>query len=155
MKGPLDVHLALLEGAVPHEIVHLARAVHSSDELPEVLGVPAAACLVVRVYQGPDGPLAVVRPAHADDAPPADAVELHPDEVSAMTDFAAALLPPVCLPRTLQPRLGAGLEGSDIVYAATGDGGTALKIRYRDLVRVTGARPLAVDLRDPTHVGQA
>ncbi len=155
MKGPLDVHLALLEAAIPHEIVHLARGVHSAEELPEVLGVPADACLVVRVFEGPQGPVAVGHPAHAEADPPDGTIALQPEAVSAMTDFAAALLPPVCLPRSLSLRLADDLAGSDIVYAPTGDGGTALKIRYRDLAAVTGAQPRAVDLRDPTHVGRS
>src|SRR3954454_7689095 len=60
MKDALDVHRSLLAAEVPHEVVRLPRIVLSADEIPDVLGLPAARCVAVRLYRADDRLAAVI-----------------------------------------------------------------------------------------------
>ena len=59
--------------------------------------------------------------------------------VSAVTDYHPSLASPVGLPAEVTLVADAALPAQEVVYAATGDGGTALKIRTADLLDLTGA----------------
>jgi prolyl-tRNA editing enzyme YbaK/EbsC (Cys-tRNA(Pro) deacylase) len=152
VKGPLDIHRELLAAGVPHEIVRLRGAVQSADEFPDVLSLPPSACVSVRMYDV-DGALhALAVPALA----PVRAVTLARalgakqvtpapvDRVNRMTDFGTAFVSPVCLPADVVLVVDAVLGTSDVLYAATGDSGTVLKIRSRDLLVHTNARVAAL-----------
>lgn len=148
MLGPMDVSRELLAAEIPHEFVRLPRRIASADELPDVLEVPPRCCVVVRVYETERGRSAVLLPAGAMPVPArlARAAGARvtglatPTATSLCTDFTATLVAPVCLPPDLPVVADAALGGSDVLYAATGDGGTAVKIRAADLLRHTGAR---------------
>jgi len=146
----LDAHRELLSRGVQHEVVQLSRAIASADELPEVLGIEAERCVVVRCYATPTGlaavllragdvpdPAALLAALGATNARPATA-----DEISSATDQAAGLVGPVGLPADVallsDSALGAGQ--SEVLYAATGEVGVALGIRARDLLVAAGAR---------------
>jgi prolyl-tRNA editing enzyme YbaK/EbsC (Cys-tRNA(Pro) deacylase) len=152
VKGPLDVHRELLAAGVPHEIVRLPTAVQSADDFPDVLSLPPTACVSVRMYEA-DGVLhALAVPASAPTrsvtlarALGARHVDVAPvDLVNRVTDFATAFVSPVCLPPAVVLVVDAVLGTSDILYAATGDSGTVLKIRSRDLLVHTDARVAAL-----------
>lgn len=130
--------------------MRLSRSIASADELPEVLGIEAARCVVVRCYATPAGlaalmlragdvpdPAALLDALGVTTARPATA-----DEVSSATDQAAGLVGPVGLPADVallsDSALGAGQ--SEVLYAATGEVGVALGIRARDLLVAAGAR---------------
>ena len=148
VKGPLDVHHELLDAGIAHEIVHLPRRIVAADELPEALGVPSGACVVVRVFDSDVGPAAVVAPAGAVLNLGAVAAalgattlrEAGAQRVSQTTDFTGALVAPVGLPADLTVLADAALATHDVLYAPTGDGGTALKVHPGDLLRVIAAR---------------
>lgn len=80
-----------------------------------------------------------------------------PLEVNATTQFFAGLVSPVCLPTGLRLYAEASLDRPGVVYAATGEGGTALGIASRDLLRHVAARlgpfGLARQRRDPDLAG--
>lgn len=169
MKGPLDIHRELLGAGVPHEIVRLRCAIQAADELPEVLSLPPAACISVRMYDA-DGVLyALAVPASAPTrsvtlarALGARRVASAPGHrVNTATDFSAGLVSPVGLPDEVVLVVDAVLGNSDILYAATGDSGTVLKIRSRDLLLHTNARvaaltaPASVSRRFPPAAGRA
>jgi prolyl-tRNA editing enzyme YbaK/EbsC (Cys-tRNA(Pro) deacylase) len=148
VKGPLDIHRDLLAAGVPHEIVRLPRSIAGADELPDVLELPAGSCVSVRMYDA-DGELyALAVPASAPTRPTTLARALgvpaiRPaavDDVNVLTDFSAALVSPVCLPPEVNLVFDAALGAADVLYAPTGDSGTVLKIRSRDLLLHTGAR---------------
>jgi prolyl-tRNA editing enzyme YbaK/EbsC (Cys-tRNA(Pro) deacylase) len=61
------------------------------------------------------------------------------DEINASTDFAASLVCPVLLPPSVRVLADACIGHVDVVYSATGDGGTALGIRSRWLLTASGA----------------
>lgn len=155
MRSALDVHRALLEQNVPHEVVRLPSRVLSADDLPRVLGL-SAGCVTVRCY-------VLTRPAGASFAAvavPAGSVPAHgllraalraaalraatPADVNEATEYAAGLVSPVCLPPAVELIADTALGRSDVVYTAVGEGGLALGIRTRDLLVVTGARVAAL-----------
>ena len=158
----LDVHQALLARGVRHEVVRLPASAGSADDLPRLLDVPRDECVAVRCYRveearTPDGAavhLAAVlhRPGDSlDDEEVRTALGARavrpatPDEVSAHTDFAASLVCPVRLPEDVAVLADAALArpdgaGSDVRWCATGESGTALGLRLRDLLVESGAR---------------
>jgi prolyl-tRNA editing enzyme YbaK/EbsC (Cys-tRNA(Pro) deacylase) len=155
VRGPLDVHRELLGASVEHEVVRLPRLVSTASELPEALGLSPRVCVRMTLFEAPAG---LVGCALACDRTPDPTVVAHAlgarsvrraadDAVNAAVDTAAGLVCPIGLPAGVPLLVDAGLAGADVVYAATGDAGTALKIRAADLIRHTGARVL--DLAHP------
>ena len=130
-----------------HEIVHLRRRIDDAVELPDALDVPESACLAVRLYDSDAGLLAVVVPARTVPATTAVARAARtfgvrpadPARVCAVTEYHPTLVPPLGLPAGVRAVAEASLRDEEVVYTATGDGGTALKIRADDLLAVTGA----------------
>jgi prolyl-tRNA editing enzyme YbaK/EbsC (Cys-tRNA(Pro) deacylase) len=147
MKDALDVHRSLLAREVPHEVVRLPRLVLSADEIPDALELPAERCVVTRVYHADDRLVAVLVRAGAQPHPGAllgaiGARTLRmatPDVVNIHTDFAAALVCPVLLPEPMPVLADACIGHQDVVYTATGDGGTALGIPTRWLFTASAA----------------
>jgi prolyl-tRNA editing enzyme YbaK/EbsC (Cys-tRNA(Pro) deacylase) len=147
MKDALDVHRSLLDREIPHEVVRLQRLVLTADELPEALDLPADQCVVTRVYHADDRLVAVLVRAghHPHPAAVLEAIgarslrSARPDVVNIHTDFAAALVCPVLLPEPMPVLADACIGHSEVVYTATGDGGTALGIPARWLLTSTGA----------------
>jgi prolyl-tRNA editing enzyme YbaK/EbsC (Cys-tRNA(Pro) deacylase) len=145
MRGPMDVTRELLAVDVTHEIVHLPRRIDDAAELPEVLGLPGEACVAVRLYDADGALVAALLPADRAAATTALARAVAaravrpaaPGRVIEATDSHPALVPPVGLPAGVALVADAALH--DVVYAPTGDGSTALKIRRDDLLHLTGA----------------
>jgi prolyl-tRNA editing enzyme YbaK/EbsC (Cys-tRNA(Pro) deacylase) len=156
MKDALDVHRALLAQDVPHEIVRLPRVVLSADEIPEVLDLPIARCIATRMYVADDRLVAVLvragqlpHPAAVLSALRARTLRSAPVEVvNTATEFAASLVCPVLLPADTTVLADACVGHADVVYTATGDGGTALGIPSRSLLTVT--RSSVAELCSPT-----
>ena len=109
MKNALDVHRRLLADDVPHEVLRLPHRLLASDDLPRVLQVEQG-CVTVRCYtvERDTGATvaAVLVPAGALPSPGALLTALdarsvrvaRQEQVNAVTDFAAELVSPVCLP---------------------------------------------------------
>src|SRR6266566_2102002 len=140
MIDALTLHRLLVESGTQHEIVHLARAISSADQLPEVLRLPPSRCLAVRMYDA-DGVLTAVI-VHAGNQPAADALRevtgsrrvlpVPADRVNSATGYAAELVAPLALPDSV------------VVYTATGESATALGVRLLDLFALLGAKPAAL-----------
>jgi len=152
VKAALDVHRLLIERGIRHEILRLPRPVASSDELPAVLGVDPATCTTTVLYAAANATFAAaVVPAGA--RPSLATLQrtlgsgalrpARPEEVNAVTDFAAPLLPAVGLPAQVPVVVHFGVSG--VVYTATGESGTALGLDLVDLVATTLAE--VADLR--------
>jgi prolyl-tRNA editing enzyme YbaK/EbsC (Cys-tRNA(Pro) deacylase) len=147
MKDALDVHRSLLAREVPHEVVRLPRLVLSADEIPEALGLPRERCVAVRMYHADDRLIAVL--VKAGELPHPGAVlaavnarslrSAEQETVNAATDFAASLVSPVLLPDDITVIADACVGHADVIYAATGDGGTVLGIASRWLLVASGA----------------
>ncbi len=168
MKSALDVHRTLLAKDVPHQIVRLRARLTSADDLPRVLGVQDG-CLAVRCYtvERSTGPsfAAVLVPAGTVPVPAGllkalDALSVLParaEQVNAVTDYAAGLVSPVCLPGEVELLADVTLEAESVCYCAAGEGGLALAIDARDLLVATGARvaalphPSAATVPDPRN----
>lgn len=152
MKDALDVHRSLLEREIPHEVVRLPRLVLSADEIPEVLDLPRQRCVAVRIYHCDERLIAVI--VRAAELPHPGAVLAairgrslrlaEPDVINDATDFAAPLVCPILLPDGMPVLADACVGHVDVVYAPTGDGGTALGIATRDLL--THSRAVVAEL---------
>lgn len=155
MLDALDVHRALLAREVPHEVVRLPRLVLSADEIPDALDLPASRCVAVRLYLADESPVAVI--VRAGELPHPGAVlaavgarslrAARPDLVNRITDFAAPLVCPVLLPDSMIVLADSCVGHTDVVYAPTGDGGTALGIASRWLL--TSSRACVAELCAP------
>jgi prolyl-tRNA editing enzyme YbaK/EbsC (Cys-tRNA(Pro) deacylase) len=142
MRGPLDVTRELLAAEILHEIVHLPRRIDDAAELPLVLGLPAGYCVAVRLFDADDDLVAVLLPA--DTVPSTAAVAraararqvrlTRPERVSSVTDYHPSLVCPVGLPAEVRTIADRSLRDHEVVFTATGDGSTALKIRTEDLL---------------------
>ena len=151
MKGALDVHRELLARDVPHEMVRLSGRAASGDDLPRLLGLESG-CVSVRCYEvtrdDGQGFAAVLMPSGRLPEPSAllDALgarsvsAARPDRVNAVTDYAAGLVGPLCLPPQVELLADAALGESDVSYCAVGEAQVVLGIRTRDLLVTTGAR---------------
>jgi prolyl-tRNA editing enzyme YbaK/EbsC (Cys-tRNA(Pro) deacylase) len=71
----------------------------------------------------------------------------HPDLVNRITDFAAPLVCPVLLPESMVVLADSCVGHADVIYAPTGDGGTALGISSRWLL--TSSRASVAELCSP------
>lgn len=148
MKGPLDLSRDLLAADVTHEFVRLPRRIVAAEELPAVLGVGGESCVVVHVFEADARPVAVALPAGFAASTSAlvralgvdDLVLAPPMVTNAATDFTAGLVAPIGLPEDLELLVDASLGTQQVLYTATGDGGTALKIPGPDLLRHVTAR---------------
>lgn len=147
MRGPLDLSRGLLEADVAHEIVHLRRRIDDTFELAEVLDVPPHSCVAVRLYDSDRGLVAALVPVGT---LPATTVlagasgtrtlrATRPERVSEITRYHPALVPPIGLPADVLVVADDTLPGEPVVFTATGDGSTALKIRTEDLLTLTAA----------------
>lgn len=155
MLDALDVHRSLLAREVPHEVVRLPRLVLAADEIPDALGLPAARCVAVRMYLADELPVAVI--VRAGTLPHPSAVlaatgatslrSASADLVNQVTDFAAPLVSPVLLGDDVTVLADSCVGQAEVVYAPTGDGGTALGIPTRWLL--TASRAAAAELCAP------
>src|SRR3954451_2333346 len=131
MKDALDVHRSLLAREVPHEVIRLPRVVLSADEIPEALRLPADRCVAVRLYRADSEIAAVIVRAGAAPHPGAVLAALgartlrrtQPEEVNALTDFAAPLVSPALLPDSVGVLAAAAPGPTDVVDGPGGDSG--------------------------------
>lgn len=167
MQGPVEIHQTLLAADIPHEIVQLPHPLTRADSLPDVLGLPHAACLVVRLFHiAPGGSPAALPDALPDPLPghrPAAAAAvvaagqtpapgavgaalqvrvlgvLPARSVPAVTGYLAGLVCPIGLPSDVPLVVESRVLAQDVVYLATGAPGSVVGLRAADLVAVTGA----------------
>ena len=161
MKDALDVHRSLLAREIPHEIVRLPRPVASADEIPDAIGLAPQRCVVVRMYVADDRPIAVI--VRAGTTPHPGAVlaaaqsrtlrTARPEAVNELTDFAAPLVSPFLLPDSVLVFADACIGHADVVYAPTGDSGTAVGIASRWML--TASRAAVSELCLPEAPGPA
>lgn len=157
MKGALDVHRELLSRDVPHEIVRLPHPVSSADDLPGVLGLPPDRCVAVRVLDVDGELVAVLLPVSAGLDESAVLATMHgqsvrqarPAAVSSATEYPPQLVPPLPLPAGLTLLADPSVGGRTVVYAPTGESGTALGIDADALVAASRAQGAAVRRNRP------
>ena len=154
MKTALDIHRSLLGAAVPHEIVRLPRAALSAGDLPDVLGVDPAACVVVHAFTTTPGSSLVAVALPADSLPDPDdlaqsleselgggrLLAATPATVNLELGYVAGLVSPFCLPASVPVYAAASVGAREVVYTAAGETRAAVGIRSRDLLVATRAR---------------
>lgn len=158
MKDALDVHRSLLAREIPHEIVRLPRPVGSADEIPDAIGLAPQRCVAVRMYLADDRPIAVI--VRAGTTPHPGAVlaaarsrslrSARPEAVNELTDFAAPLVSPLLLPDDVLVLADACIGHAEVVYAPTGDSGTAVGITSRWLLTASRASVTELCLPEAT-----
>ena len=161
MKDALDVHRSLLAREIPHEIVRLPRPVGSADEIPDVIGLAPQRCVAVRMYIADDHPVAVIVRAGTTPHPGAVLAAARSrslrsatgEAVNELTDFAAPLVSPLLLPDDVMVLADACIGHAEVVYAPTGDSGTAVGITSRWLL--TASRASVTELCLPEASGSA
>ncbi|MBV9096665.1 MAG: hypothetical protein JO079_01285 [Frankiaceae bacterium] len=161
MKDALDVHRSLLAREIPHEVVRLPRPVSSADEIPDVLGLAPQRCVAVRMYLADDRPIAVI--VRAGTIPHPGAVltaarsrslrTARAEVVNELTDFAAPLVSPFLLPESVLILADSCIGHAEVVYAPTGDSGTAVGIASRWLLTASRAAVTELCLPDATGGG--
>jgi prolyl-tRNA editing enzyme YbaK/EbsC (Cys-tRNA(Pro) deacylase) len=161
MRGPLDITRELLAAEILHEIVHLPRRIDDAAELPLVLGLPTGYCIAVRLFDADDDLVAVLLPADtlastgavARAARARQVRPTRPERVSAVTDYHPSLVCPVGLPTEVRTIADRSLRDQEVVYTATGDGSTALKIRSQDLLSLVGGTLAALTEQGSAMLG--
>jgi Cys-tRNA(Pro)/Cys-tRNA(Cys) deacylase len=156
MIDALTLHRLLVESGTQHEIVHLARAISSADQLPVVLRLPRSRCLAVRMYDVGGVLTAVI--VHAGSLPLTEALceatgaclvaPACDDQVNSATGYAAELVSPLALPDSVElyadQEVVSGIDTDVVVYMATGESGTALGVRLLDLFTLFEAKIAAL-----------
>lgn len=147
MRTSVDVHNALVERDIPHELVSVRGRLRKPERIPAVLGLRPEEVGRVTLYEAGDGIVAAVssiarrldtrRVASALGA--ARAREVRPSRTSAITGFLSEALPPVGLPGEIRVLIDEPVAAAEVVYFPGGEASSVLKIRGTDLVRATDA----------------
>jgi prolyl-tRNA editing enzyme YbaK/EbsC (Cys-tRNA(Pro) deacylase) len=148
MRSSVDVHNYLLERDIPHELVPLVRRLPSPDRWAGALGLPPEQVGRVVLFEGPTGPVAALvrsdgspNPSRvAEVAEAEDLAEMAPARATDVTGFLPEVIPPAGLPVEVTIVVDRPLSEQEVLYFPGGEPNSVLKIRARDLTKVTGAR---------------
>ncbi|HVC78883.1 MAG TPA: YbaK/EbsC family protein [Chloroflexota bacterium] len=156
MKAAVQrVHEALLARGVNPRIVEFSESTRTAEEAARAIGTTVERIVKSLVFAAADQPVlalvsggnrvAIARLAEALGAPVrrADA-----ELVRAATGFAIGGVPPLGHATELTVLLDEDLLRYDLVYAAAGTPNTVFPITPEELLRVTGARVVALKERD-------
>jgi Cys-tRNA(Pro)/Cys-tRNA(Cys) deacylase len=147
MRSSVDVHNALIERGIPHELVPIRGRMRKPDRIAAVFGLDPAQVGRVILYEG-EGRLvaALLSAAHKPDPKRVAAAagltrarEVRAARTSQITGYLPEALPPVALPPEVGLLMDVGLSNGDVLYFPGGEASSVLKIRGPDLVRATGA----------------
>lgn len=151
----MDVHNFLIEREIPHELFPARGRLRSPELLAAVLDLPPAEVGKVVVYEGQEGPVAVVVPSgHEPDSQRVRRASGQPDiepvtddRASELTGYLPESLPPAGLPDSFTVILDRALNRDRVLYFAGGEARSVLKIRGKDLVRATNAKVASIAAR--------
>ncbi|GII63335.1 hypothetical protein Skr01_34200 [Sphaerisporangium krabiense] len=165
MKDALAIHRWLLSHQIHHEIVRLPRALTCVDDLPDILRADPSACIRVTVFEvttrSSRAPVAVVTTVARPPRPGAVGAVLGARRVrpapaflvNSATDYAATSVSPLLLPEDLTVLIDECLTEREtpdrLVYTATGERRTALRLRVLDLLGLMRGR--YADLQGSRH----
>lgn len=155
MRTSVDVHNFLIEREIPHELFPARGRLRSPELLAAVLDLPPAEVGKVVVYEGQEGPVAVVVPSgHEPDSQRVRRASGQPDiepvtddRASELTGYLPESLPPAGLPDSFTVILDRALNRDRVLYFAGGEARSVLKIRGKDLVRATNAKVASIAAR--------
>lgn len=147
MRTSVDVHNALVERDVPHELVPVRGRYRKPDRIAAIFGLDPEAVGRVVLFEG-DGRVvaAVTSAAHRPDGSKVAAAagigrvrEVRAARASELTGYLPEALPPAGLPSEVSLILDEPLASAEVLYFAGGEPTSVLKIRGQDLVRATDA----------------
>lgn len=155
MRTSVDVHNALVERDVPHELVPVRGRLRKADRIAAIFGLDPTEVGRVVLYEGDARLVAAVTSVaeRSDGARVASAAgmssarEVRPTRVSALTGYLHEALPPVGLPAEVGLILDQPLADAEVLYFPGGEPTSVLKIRGPDLVRATGASVASISKR--------
>jgi Cys-tRNA(Pro)/Cys-tRNA(Cys) deacylase len=147
VRTSVDVHNALVERDVPHELVPVRGRLRKPDRIPAVLGLSPEEVGRVTLFEGGGRVVAaltsIARKADANLVAAAAGFEkcreVRAARTSALTGFLSEALPPAGLPGEIRVLLDEPLAAAEVVYFPGGEASSVLKVRGTDLVRATGA----------------
>jgi Cys-tRNA(Pro)/Cys-tRNA(Cys) deacylase len=147
MRTSVDVHNALVEQDVPHELVPVRGRFRKPDRIAAIFGLDPTAVGRVVLFEGEGRVVAAILSAtdRADGPRVADAAglgrvrEVRAARTSELTGYLQEALPPVGLPSDVSFVLDEPLATAEVLYFPGGEPTSVLKIRGQDLVRATGA----------------
>ena len=155
MRTSVDVHNALVERDIPHELVRVRGRLRHPDRIAGVLGLSSSQVGRVRLYRGEGGVVAALVPSDREPDPARLAKgsgmnplrEVTPARASDLTGFLYEALPPIPLPSDASVLIDRSLSRQEVLYFPGGAASTVLKIRGPDLVKATGAKVLTLSAR--------
>jgi Cys-tRNA(Pro)/Cys-tRNA(Cys) deacylase len=152
MRTSVDVHNALVEREIPHELVRVRGRLRHPDRIAGILGLASSQVGRVLLYRGEHGVVAALLPSDRDPDPAriargagTDSLRaVTPARASDLTGFLYEALPPVPLPRNAAVLMDRSLSRQEVLYFPGGEASTVLKIRGPDLAKATGAKVLSL-----------
>jgi Cys-tRNA(Pro)/Cys-tRNA(Cys) deacylase len=153
MRTSVDVHNALVERDVPHELVPIRGRLRRPDRIAGVLGLAASQVGRVVLLESDRGAVAAlvasdraVDPALVARAarlggPPEEAA---PNRATDLTGYLYEALPPVGLPTEIKVLMDRPLAGQEVLYFPGGEASSVLKIRPADLVKAVRAKVASI-----------
>ncbi|OFI38044.1 aminoacyl-tRNA deacylase [Arthrobacter sp. SW1] len=153
VPGPVDtVRSALLAAGLPDTVQVFGAGVPTAAAAAEQLGCDVAAIANSLVFEHDGGPLLILASGAARVDTALVAAQLgsgkvrraSPEFVFEHTGQEVGGVAPVGHPRPIRTILDESLEAHPVLWAGGGDHSSMFSISYRDLARITDARPLRV-----------
>ncbi len=147
MRTSVDVRNFLLSQAVQHEFYTLEGHAKSAERIAVVLGLELASVAKTLVFLADREPVMVIIPGskHAStkkireilDARKVDFADI--DTLLDVTDFCTGAIPPIGHKNKMKTIIDRGLLHNDIIYTSGGDTNMILKMKAKDLKKITNA----------------
>lgn len=148
MRSSVEVHNALVERDVPHEILSTRGRMRAPERFSVLLGLPPQDVAKVVVLESDAGPVAAVVPAGLEPDPSLVAAALglgpvaaaSPTRASELSGYLMEAMPPAGLPRGFRVVIDRSLDRDAVLYFPGGEPQGILKVRGHDLIAGVGAR---------------
>jgi prolyl-tRNA editing enzyme YbaK/EbsC (Cys-tRNA(Pro) deacylase) len=147
MRTSVDVHNALVERDIAHELVPVRGRFRRPDRIASVLGLDPSEVGWVTLFEG-DGRVVAALTSVAHRPEPTRVAgaagldrcrEVRAARVSDLTGFLREALPPVGLPPEIDVLVDDPLSAAEVLYFPGGEPSLVLKIRGGDLLKATDA----------------
>jgi prolyl-tRNA editing enzyme YbaK/EbsC (Cys-tRNA(Pro) deacylase) len=145
MRSSVDVHNALVERDVPHELFSARGRLRTPDRMAAVLDLSSSEVGRVVIFEGNEWPVAAIVPSGTEPDPVRvrrasgqQSVTAADESRSAeLTEFLPEAIPPAGLPGEFLVVIDEAMNRDDVLYFPGGEPRAVLKIRGTDLERAT------------------
>lgn len=147
MRTSVDVRNFLLSQAVQHEFYTLEGHAKSAERIAVVLGLELGSVAKTLVFLADQEPVMVIIPGtkHASIAKIRETLNARKVDFADIntllnvTDFCTGAIPPIAHKNQLKTIIDRGLLSNDIIYTSGGDTNMILKMKAKDLKKITNA----------------